>query len=119
MVAALVVTIVAASCGPGLKRPSFAPTVTPAGVRFSLVRADAHSVALAGSFNQWSVSSHPLSRVLTSAIWEAVVPLPPGEHLFMYVVDGTQWITPPDADDFVNDGFGSRNGVVIVQPGER
>ena len=41
--------------------------------------------------------------------------LPAGEHLFMFVADGNRWITPPLADDFVDDGFGSRNGVVIVR----
>ena len=96
-----------------------APLVTPAGVRFSLVRAEVNSVALAGTFNQWSISSHPLVREGTTDVWTLVVPLPPGEHLFMYVVDGTQWITPPQADDFVDDGFGSRNGVVIVPQKER
>lgn len=55
----------------------------------------------------------------TSNVWTLVVPLPPGEHLFMYVVDGTQWITPPLADDFLDDGFGSKNGVVVVLPAAR
>jgi hypothetical protein len=34
----------------------------------------------------------------------------------MFVIDGERWITPPLADDFVDDGFGSRNGVVVVRP---
>ena len=93
--------------------------MTPSGVRFSLVRPDATSVALAGPFNQWSASAHLLSRDGTKGVWTLVVPLPPGEHLFMYVVNGTQWVTPPLADDFVDDGFGAKNGVVIVRPTER
>jgi hypothetical protein len=48
-----------------------------------------------------------------------VVPLPPGEHQFMYVVEGTQWVSPPHADDYVDDGFGTRNGIVVVTPNER
>ena len=72
-----------------------------------LIRPDATSVALAGTFNQWSASATPLSREGSEGRWTVVVPLPPGEHLFMYVVDGTQWITPPLADDFVDDGFGA------------
>jgi len=115
----LMIATVVCACSPGLKRPSLAPQVTSAGVRFSLVHANAKNVALAASFNQWSAVSHPLSRVLTSAIWEVVVPLPPGEHLFMFVIDGTQWVTPPLADDFVDDGFGAKNGVVVVPPIER
>jgi 1,4-alpha-glucan branching enzyme len=115
----VVASIACASCSPGLQRPSLAPVTTPAGVRFSLVRADAKSVALAGAFNQWSTSSHILVRDPTSNVWTLVVALPPGEHAFMFVVDGTQWITPPLADDFVDDGFGAKNGVVVVRGTER
>ena len=96
-----------------------APVATPAGVRFVLANAEALSVALAGSFNQWSASSHPLRREKSRGVWTVVVTLPPGEHLFMYVVDGTRWISPPGAEDYVDDGFGARNGVVIVRAKER
>jgi 1,4-alpha-glucan branching enzyme len=92
------------------------PVVTAAGVRFSFAHPTARSVTLAGSFNQWSIASNPLAPVKTAGVWTAVVPLPPGEHLFMYVVDGTEWVTPPLAEDYVDDGFGSRNGVVVVRP---
>ena len=99
-------------------RPA-APVVTPAGVQFVLVRPEARSVALAGSFNQWSVASHLLARDGARGVWTIVVALPPGEHLFMYVVDGTEWITPPLAEDYVDDGFGAKNGIVVVRPAER
>jgi len=95
------------------------PVATPAGVRFVFVHAEARSVTLVGSFNQWSTSSHPMSRAQSSGAWTAVVALPPGEHLFMYVVDGAQWISPPLAEDYVDDGFGAKNGVVVVRPNER
>jgi 1,4-alpha-glucan branching enzyme len=111
----LVIAIVCSSCTPGLQRPSLAPAVTPEGVRFSFLQADAKSVAIAGTFNEWSVSSHQLLRTGKTDVWMLTVPLSPGEHLFMFVIDGTRWITPPLADDFVDDGFGSKNGVVIVR----
>ena len=85
------------------------------GVRFVLVEPGARSVVVAGSFNQWSTTSHPLSRDPSSGAWTALVPLPRGEHLFMYVVDGERWISPPAAEDYVDDGFGARNGIVIVR----
>lgn len=73
---------------------------------------------MAGTFNQWSPTAHPLVRTPSSGVWTTVVALPPGEHQFVYVVDGAQWIAPPQADDYVDDGFGSRNGVVVVRPTE-
>lgn len=91
------------------------PVSTEDGVRFVLVQPDASSVAVAGTFNQWSISSHPLSRESASGAWTTLVPLSSGEHLFMYVVDGTRWLSPPAAEDYVDDGFGARNGVVVVR----
>lgn len=96
-----------------------APISTPDGVRFVIVQPDARSVAVVGTFNQWSTSSHPLSRDGSSGLWTALVRLTPGEHLFMYVVDGTQWLSPQAAEGYVDDGFGARNGVVVVHPVER
>ena len=108
----LVAGIVGASCA---IRPA-PPVVTAGGVRFVLMQPAARSVALAGSFNQWSATSHPLAREGSRGIWTIAVILPPGEHLFMFVVDGTQWISPPFAEDYVDDGFGAKNGVVVVRP---
>ena len=114
LAATIVATIVSASCA-GRISPA-APVVTPAGVRFVVMSPKALSVTLAGSFNQWSTSSHPLAREGSRGAWTIVVALPPGDHLFMYVVDGTQWISPPLAEDYVEDGFGAKNGVVVVRP---
>ena len=82
------------------------------GVTFRLRRMDASSVVVAGDFNGWSLTAHPMRRA--GDMWTAVIPLPPGEHLFMYIVDGTSWITPPNASEVVPDGFGGQNGKVVV-----
>jgi 1,4-alpha-glucan branching enzyme len=92
------------------------PTASPSGVRFVFEHAAARSVFVAGTFNAWSASSHPLMRDRASGLWVGVVPMATGEHLFMYIVNGTEWITPPRADDYLDDGFGSRNGVIVVRP---
>ena len=36
----------------------------------------------------------------------------------MSVVDG-KWVSPPFAEDYVDDGFGAKNGMVVVRPPER
>lgn len=106
----LVCLLASVSCA---ARSSPGPLVTRDGVRFSLEQPAAQSVAVAGTFNGWSRTAHPMTRDGSRGRWTAIVPLPPGEHLFMYVVDGA-WVTPPQAADFVDDGFGARNGVVVV-----
>ncbi len=109
----------AAALAPTSSLASLGPVSTQDGVRFALVQPDASNVAVAGTFNQWSTSSHPLERDRSSGEWTALVRLAPGEHLFMYVVDGTLWLSPPAAEGYVDDGFGARNGVVVVHPVER
>jgi 1,4-alpha-glucan branching enzyme len=112
-VAAALAALVIASCATTMTQAP--PAMTPAGVRFVLMRAEATSVAVAGSFNQWSAASHPLVRAKAGGLWTIVVPLPPGEHAFMYVVDGKEWVSPPLAEDYVDDGFGAKNGIVFVR----
>ncbi len=91
------------------------PKVQPGTVRFMLEASEATRVSLVGSFNGWAKDSMPLNRLKGTSWWLVDVPLRAGEHTFMYVIDGVKWVTPPQADDFVEDEFGHRNGVVIVR----
>lgn len=115
--ATVVAIAVSASCAATIA-PA-APAVTPDGVRFRFAQPRARGVAVAGTFNGWSASAQPMTRSVSGGLWEVVIPLPPGEHLFMYVVDGTEWVSPPHAESYADDGFGSRNGVIVVRQGER
>ncbi len=90
------------------------PRATPEGVRFTLSAPGAKAVCLVGSFNGWVKSATPMA-VGNGDLWSVVVPLKEGEYPFMYVIDEGQWITPPHADDFVTDGFGQTNGIVVVR----
>ena len=83
-------------------------------VRFTLLAPGATQVVLVGSFNGWATDATPMT-IVEGALWSVTVPLNPGEYPFMFVIDGGQWITPPQAEDFVSDGFGQTNGVVIVR----
>ena len=95
-------------------RPPETLLVTPGGVRFAVVDRNATTVAVAGTFNQWSTTAHPLTRDMASGLWSLVVPLPSGEYRFAFVIDGHRWVVPPVADAWVDDGFGSRDGIVFV-----
>ena len=52
-------------------------------------------------------------------VWRAAVVLPVGQHEYMFVVDGEQWVTDPLAGRFVDDGFGRQNSLLIVRPVSR
>lgn len=98
---------------PPVMKPS-APKPLAGAVRFTLLAPGATQVFLVGSFNGWAKEATPMT-ILDGALWSVTVPLKVGEYPFMYVIDGKQWITPPQAEDFVTDGFGQTNGVVIVR----
>lgn len=82
-------------------------------VRFMLYAPGAHSVAVAGSFNEWDPTQAPLTSTLTPGVWSGTVALPPGQHVYAFVVDGNRWLPDP-ASPTVDDGFGQRNSVVTV-----
>ena len=86
-------------------------------VQFLLPAPGASSVALAGDFNGWTPSVR-LTDEDGDGIWSARVPLRPGVHEYMYVVDGSRWVTDPYAERYSEDGFGNRNAVLaIATPG--
>jgi hypothetical protein len=92
-----------------------APHPTPQGIRFRFAAPQAESVVLAGDFNGWSRSRHPLDRDAEGS-WEIVVPLDPGVWRYAFVVDG-DWVRPPGASRYEPDGFGGENGVVEILEG--
>lgn len=82
-------------------------------VQFIYVAPEAGSVAVAGDFNDWSDRGLRLEDPDGDGIWTGRAPLSPGLHKYMFVVDG-QWVTDPQADRYVDDGFGNRNALIEV-----
>lgn len=90
--------------------PGAAP---PVYVQFLFHAPDARSVALAGDFNDWRPDI-ALQDPDGDGVWTARVPLRPGVHQYMFVVDGEEWMTDPQAERYAEDGFGNRNAVVAI-----
>jgi hypothetical protein len=90
-----------------------ASTHAPVYVRFVLYAPGAGRVAVAGTFNQWDADASPLAPTHTPGLWTATFPLLPGQHQYVFLVDGQRWVTDPAAPT-VDDGFGRRNSVVAV-----
>ncbi len=83
--------------------------VTPAPslyVQFRLEATGATQVALVGSFTEWQ-PRHQLTE-LTPGVWTALVPLAPGVHDYVFLVDGKIWKQDPSALQ-VADSFGGTN----------
>ena len=82
-------------------------------VQFVLEAPTATSVAVAGDFTGWE-PSFALEDVDGDGVWSGRVPVEPGVHSYMFLIDGTEWQTDPMADRYQDDGFGSRNAVLAV-----
>ncbi len=82
-------------------------------VQFLLNAPGAQSVAVSGDFDAWA-GSHELDDMDGDGIWTGRVPLQPGVHAYMFLVDGADWMTDPEAQRYAEDGFGNRNAILAV-----
>lgn len=85
-------------------------------VEFALEAPGARSVAVAGDFTTWTPMVE-LEDPDGDGIWSGRARLRPGIHKYMFVVDGSEWVTDPRAPRHVDDGFGNRNAVLVVSGG--
>ncbi|MBI2571358.1 MAG: hypothetical protein HYV63_30495 [Candidatus Schekmanbacteria bacterium] len=85
--------------------------------------AGTQSVQLAGSFNGWANTEHGafkqdeaylLKDGGADGLWILTIDLPAGDYPYKFVLDGHVWMADPEADAYVNDGFGGHNGVIFV-----
>jgi hypothetical protein len=82
-------------------------------VQFELAAPGARSVAVGGDFDGWS-GSHLLEDRDGDGVWTGRVAIRPGLHTYMFLVDGVDWVTDPEATRHTDDGFGNRNAVLAV-----
>jgi len=86
----------------------------PVAVQFVLDAAAAKRVALVGDFNGWNGSATPLARDSASGAWSVVAAVPPGRHVYAFLVDGTVWTLDPRAPKAKDSDYGAEQSVVIV-----
>ena len=89
----------------------------PAGTRevdVVFVAPGAASVAVVGDFNGWDPRRNPMVRGAEREAWRARLVLPPGVYQYSFVVDGTVWEKDPQAKNFLADGFGGENSVIVI-----
>lgn len=122
LAAAAVVVVLLLPFGP--TGPTEGPAVSPIGVatagaepvvyiQFVLDAPGAASVVVAGDFDDWE-GAHALTDSDGDGTWSGRVPLRPGLHTYMFLVNGSDWVTDPDAERYSDDGFGNRNAVLAV-----
>jgi len=81
-------------------------------VDFFLDAPLAKSAKLAADFTDWGNS--PLDMIKSEdGVWHAIVPLPPGDHSYRFIVDD-EWCDDPHPAMCVPNPFGTVNAVVTV-----
>lgn len=85
----------------------------PVAVRLVHHAPGAAQVAVAGTWNGWD-PTRGVMKARGDGVFEIVLALPPGEHEYMFVIDGTQWVTDPTALHTRDDGFGQKNAVLSL-----
>jgi 1,4-alpha-glucan branching enzyme len=78
-------------------------------VIFSLKAPEASQVYVAGSFNGWDTTSHPMKKSKTG-VWKISIPLAPGTYEYLFFVEG-QWRGDPESSECVANPFGTTNCV--------
>jgi 1,4-alpha-glucan branching enzyme len=80
---------------------------------FSVSASPGSRVFLAGSFNKWDPTAKEMTDRKGDGVFTATLNLPPGEHQYKFVVDGT-WCADPACKESVPNGHGTFNSVVRV-----
>lgn len=83
-------------------------------LRFIYIDEDANSVAVAGDFSDWEPIELNRQQVNGEQVWSGIVSMSRGEHNYMFLKDGSEWITDPMAPVTRDDGFGNKNAVVYL-----
>lgn len=81
-------------------------------IRFVYINEDAEQVSVAGNFSDWEPIKMSSQMMNGQKVWTGLVPVERGEHHYMFIKDGEEWISDPLAEVQRDDGFGNKNAVI-------
>ena len=82
--------------------------------RFIYIDKEAESVSVAGDFSDWNPVELTKQNINGEQVWTGLVPMARGEHRYMFIKNGEQWVTDPLAPVQQDDGFGNKNAVIYL-----
>lgn len=83
-------------------------------IRFVYFDDEAESLEVAGDFNNWEPVALRREYSEGKQFWTGMLPVQRGEHRYMFVRNGEEWVTDPLAEVQQDDGFGNKNAVLYL-----
>jgi hypothetical protein len=81
--------------------------------RFVIYQSGIKKIEIAGSFTNWQ--RIPLKPAGSTGYWEITLEIPPGEHVFSYILDGDKILADPTISAQEEDDFGTINSILVVE----
>ena len=82
-------------------------------IEFEISAEQGSKVYIAGTFNNWDPTSHPLTHHPEDGVFRATLHLPAGTHEYKFVVDGV-WHLDAKCPKWIANEHGSLNSVIQV-----
>jgi 1,4-alpha-glucan branching enzyme len=71
-------------------------------------------VCLCGEFNSWAPDATPMTK-RKDGRFSTTLTLQQGQsYRYRYLVDGERWVDDPEPDGYVDNGYGSKDSVVVL-----
>ena len=83
-------------------------------IRFVYIDDGASEIAVAGNFSDWEPIKLDRRVMGDKTVWSGLVPVERGEHRYMFIRNGEEWISDPLAEIQRDDGFGNKNAVIYL-----
>lgn len=83
-------------------------------IRFVFIDPEAEQLAVAGDFTGWEPMTLTREQVGDRQVWTGMIQVPRGEHHYMFIRNGEEWVTDPFAEITRDDGFGNENAVLYL-----
>jgi 1,4-alpha-glucan branching enzyme len=82
-------------------------------LQFEIAAKEDSKVYVAGTFNNWDPTTHPLDHHPEDGVFRGTINLPEGTHEYKFVVDGV-WHLDTKCPNFVPNAHGTLNSVIQV-----
>ena len=82
-------------------------------IQFEICADPDCKVCVAGTFNNWNPSSHPLKHHPAAGVFRGTFHLPAGKHEYKFVVNG-EWQLDPQCPNWEINELGTLNSVIHV-----